>query len=498
MSQINVIPSQKINDAAGGNEALREILLAMANTNNLQTDATNTASGKNVPQQAKATVSYLQGSYVVQIENPGAVAPTSALQAAQAKAGATVSSTIAPVTAIYHQIRAATSPRFSISDSVQVFGSDTGSTQTYWTISNLGSGRFYFQIRSSYDGKNWNLWRNANGGQTITTQPDGVTVEATNNAVFGVFELPGKQLVSFGSGLVSNGNSFGVPEQLYTSAMKAIAGPNGFQAQSSNLAHGIVAENVSLQVPNPQPPTTGPTDYPTVVQMLYQDGLGHQWPGTCNIFAFMYDPLGTNIREETTGDGSWVDITLSGGAHLSIGSGVTNDGAAIGLPSTMPWVSPSTMLSIVSPNVGFSASRQARGITVANIDSGGVLHCQFQDTTDHAWSSTGNWVAIAWTPGLPVETVTGGKWLVLTLPTGSKIAIGGGSGGNGSAFAMPSGFSSLNMLAIATPASADETSHPMAGVYECGILGTTLQLSYNDTEGNFWNGNVNWMAFAWQ
>jgi hypothetical protein len=114
---------------------------------------------------------------------------------------------------------------------VTTFGGTAGSTQTYWTLTNLPAGQYYFQIRSSYDGVNFNLWRNANGGQTVTTQPDGVTVEQVTNGVFGLFELPGAQLVAFGPGLASSGNTFGVPTELYSSAMQAIPGPDGFVPQ---------------------------------------------------------------------------------------------------------------------------------------------------------------------------------------------------------------------------------------------------------------------------
>lgn len=495
MSQTNVIPTQKIQDAAAGNQQLLDLLTALAATSNLTQQVTST-TGKNVPQQVKATVSFLAGNYIVEIQNPGTVSPVSAVQSAQASSGANSGTNNAPVTPIYHQIRAATSPQFNIASNVQTFGGTTGSTQTYWTLTNLGSGRFYFQIRSSYDGINFNLWRNANGGQTITTRPEGVTVEQTTNGAFGLFTLPGQQLVAFGLALASDGDTFGVPAELYTSAMQAIPGPNGFQVQTSNLAHGILNESVSIATGTGA--TSGPPDFPTVVNMTYEDGEGHVWPGTCNIFAFCYDPLGTNVTEQTTADGIWVDFILPGGAHISIGSGVTADGAAVVMPSTMPWVNPASMLSIVSPNSGIDPTRQARGITASMIDASGVMHCQFEDTTGNAWSSTGNWFAVGFSAGLPVETVTGGRWLVLTTPSGTKVAIGAGSGANGSSFGMPAGFTSSQMFAIPTPAGTDATSHPFSGVYSCEITGTTMNYTNVDTIGDFIGGPVNWFAFAWQ
>lgn len=494
MSQNNVIPIQKIQDASAGNEELREILKALATTSNLSQQVTST-SGKNVPQQVKATVSFLKGNYIVEIQNPGAIPATSAVQQAQQTSGQTQADSNASITPIYHQIRCATSPQFNISSAVTTFGGTSGSTQTYWTLTNLPSGRFYFQVRSSFDGINWNLWRNANGGQTITNIPQGVTVEAVTNGAFGLFTLPGQQLVAFGLALASDGGTFGVPAELYTSGMQAIAGPNGFQIQQSNLAHGILKEQISIVTGDA--PQTGPADFPTLVSMVYEDGIPNTWPGTCNIFAFCYDPLGANVTEETTADGVWVDFVLPGGTHLSIGTGVTNDGATVAMPTTMPWVLPATMLSIVSPNSGIDATRQARGITKAAISTGGAMGCQFEDTTGHAWSSTGNWFAIGFTTGVTVATVTGGKWIVITTPSGNKIALGAGKVTSGTAFSLPAGFTSDQMFAIPTPATTVASAHPMAGVYKCEITGTTPMLQYTDTVGNFWGGDVNWLAFAW-
>lgn len=494
MSQTNVVPSQKIEDASAGNQALRDMLTALSATQKMQQQVTST-SGKNVPQQAKATVSFLKGNYVVEIQNPGAVAPASALQAAQATAGATSGTNTQSITALYHQIRVATSPQFNISSQVQTFGGDTGSTQTYWTLTNLPSGRFYFQLRSSFDGVNWNLWRNANGGQTITTQPDGVTVEPTTNAVFGLFELPGHQLVAFGAGLASSGNTFGVPQELYTSAMQAIPGPDGYVPQPSNLAHGLASNSITL-VGNTEA-VSGPPDFPTLVTQQYQDGEGHQWAGTASIFAFCYDPLGTNVTEETIGGCVWVDFVLPGGAHLTVGSGVTPDGVDISLPSTMPWVTPGTLMSIVSPAVGLNPDVQAHGISNASID---VLkmNCGFSDGGSVRWGASGNWMAVSVSEGYPLSAVANGQWIVISLPSGTKIAIGAGNAASGVAFGMPSGFTTDKMLSIATPASVNDSGHPMAGVYSCGITGSTGVLQYNDTENNFWDGRYNWMAFSWQ
>lgn len=500
MSQNNVIPTQKINDAAAGDkEAMREILRALANTTNLQTTAGNTGT-KNVPQQGKALVSFLQNNYVVQIFNPGATTPTSAIQAAQATQGATSSTNIAPVTAIYYQIRVATSPRFSISDNVQTFGGDTGSTQTYWTLTGLGSGRFYFQFRSSYDGVNWNLWRNANGGQTITHGIEGVTQEAVDNATWAAFTLSGDQLVAFGEGFTINGGTFDVATGLYTSAMLAIPGPNGF-TQTGNLSHGIKDNTITQVIPNPPPALSAPADYPNLVTEDYRDGPGNVWSGSANIFGFAFDPLGTNQTTYTTAAGRWVVFTLPGGAQMAVAMGTQNNGTPIDIPAALTWFSATEILGVVTPQGAFASTNEAHGVNEADFRiSGGTVipWATFEDGSGNIWGDTVNWFLVAFSSGVVLTALTGGKWAQFTLPDGTKVAIGSGQIASGSAFALPAGFTASKMVSFASPATFNDTGHAMSGVSSCYISGTTPFLAYQDGANNFWDGDCAWISFCWQ
>lgn len=391
MAQNNVVSNQKITAAAAGDKvALREILESLTSNTVNQQQATSTGAGVNVPQQAKATVSFLAGNYVVEIQNPGTVTPTSALQAAQAGAAQNSQTNLGPIVSIFHQIRAATSPNFSISSGVTTFGGTTGSTQTFWTISNLAAGQYYFQIRSSFDGVNWNLWRNANGGQLINSRPEGVTVEAATNTAWALFALPGQQLVAFGAGLVPDQGTFGVPSDLFTSAMAAIPGPNGFQHQSSNLAHGIIEESVKLVTPTDTSGLIGVPDFPPLVTMQYKDGVGNVWSGNCNLFTFACDPLGKNVKILSTPQGTWYVFTLPGGAKLAIASGTLNDGDTLDVPAGLGFaVAAANSIAQVTPLSGYSAGTQAHGINISNFDAGLVAHINFRDGGATIWSSTG-------------------------------------------------------------------------------------------------------------
>lgn len=490
MANNSILTPQKINDAAGGNEALREILKSLATTTQLQSTVTNVA-GKNVPPQAKATVSFLQSAYVVQIQLPGVSSPISRLQAAQATENATAATAVTPITAVYNQIRVATSPRFSISDTVQTFGGDTGSTQTYWTLTGLGTGRFYFQIRSSYDGVNWNLWRNANGGQTITKGISGVTVEQVKNAVWAAFTLPGDQLCAFGAGFVNNGDNFEAATDLYTSAMAAIPGPNGF-LQTGATSHGINENLIGIIPPVPPPALSGPANYPAVLNQTYIDAGGHTWPGSANIFGFAWDPQGTNVEVS----GNWVIITLPGGARMAVSQTLTVSGSTLTPPAGFL---PADMLAVCSPDSAFDASHSAHGVHQATVDSAGLVTCTFSDESGHIFGGATNVFAIAFTPGVVFQSLTGGRWVVFTLPSGTQVAIGAGQIANGLAFDLPSGFTTDNILSFATPATFNGTGHSMAGVEACSIAGATATLTYEDPgSSNFWDGNVAWFAFAWQ
>ena len=220
----------KIIAASKGNPDLLEVLQQVQSADQQQKAVTGTTPvpqpgtgirnpAAPIPAQATGEVSLLGTSYVVQITNPGAVNPISALQASQAAGNATALTPLRPVTPIYHQIRSSTSPAFNVNSNTQTFGGNTGSIQTYWTLTGLGSGTWYFQFRSSFDGINFNSWRNANGGSAIGGLINEVTEENTGNANWALFTAPGKMVMGIGEGFCSDGQTFDLAQQLYSSAM---------------------------------------------------------------------------------------------------------------------------------------------------------------------------------------------------------------------------------------------------------------------------------------
>ncbi len=426
----NVVPNQKITQASGGNQYLKEVLSSLAQNTTVTQQVTNVAT-KNAPPQCRAQVSLLNGSYVVEIQNPGTLLPTSALQAAQNGNAPTANVAITP---LYHQIRCANTPRFSVAANVQTFGGTTGSTQTYWTLQ-LAAGQWYFQIRSSYDGTNFNEWKNANGGQALNAPPETVTVQPANNATWGAFALPGGQAVAFGAGFLPDLQSYGLPDNLYTSAMQSIASPNGF-TEYGHPMHGISANIVNAEIPVSNVGLLGPPDYPTSVPMKYRDGSGNIWPGSSNVFAFCFDPLGPNVARFFYATGTWGVFEMPGGWQLAVGSGQVADGTVVTVP---PGFVSADMISVVSAASFNDTGHPAHGISQAYMDAAGRVHVQYADGSGNHWNGNGNWMAVAWSPGVPIATVQGGRFVVFTLPGGRLAAIGGGQVTSGTPFGLPTG-----------------------------------------------------------
>jgi hypothetical protein len=502
------ISQQKIDSAVQGNSAsLREVLNQISQatvetqtvTGTLASSTTPNSSAP-VPPQATGTVSLLEKSYILQIVNPGATSPISSIQAAAAGQAATATTNLQAVKSIYHQIRASTSPAFNVNSNTQTFGGDTGSSQTYWTLTGLGTGRWYFQFRSTYDGVNFNTWKNINQGTSISE----ITVEAEANAVWAVFTLPGDETIGVGQGFGADGDVIGLPQNnLYTSAMFSLVTPNGFNTEPPQVTN-IATSEIVLQEPTGPLVATGVLDYPALISMKYGDRNFPQslYSGNANFFGIAFDPTGDNTTVYDSSDGisSWVVITLPGGAKIAFGSGQTPDGDDIYVPTQTPWITASNLLIIPTIQGGGGSGNGAHGVKYCYL-TGLTMSAEYDDFSagSDTWAGVGNWLAVAWTPGLITETVTNGEFLIINLADGNKIAFGAGAvAASGSSFGLPAGFNSNQMCAIASPNSqVGSGSNVMHCVANCNISGTTCTLIYIDGSGNSWSGAVNWFAFCW-
>lgn len=513
MSAGPTISFQKILAASQGDStALREVLDSVTqvsaqvqNVTGTTPTAGTTGSSVNpsapVPAQATGSVSVLNKNYIVQLVNPGGTSPISQIQAQQAAGTATALTSLQPVKAIYHQIRASTSPAFNVNSNTQTFGGNTGSAQTYWTLTGLGSGTWYIQFRSSFDGINFNQWKNANSGNALGGLVSEVTTTTETYSEWALFALPGSETMGIVEGIVPDQGIMGIPSgnNLYSSGLFAIAGPDGF-TPNGNGVYGAVTCDVDLQVPtNGTPAATGILDYPVEIRMQYGStpGGGYLSPGTAAVFGFCFNPAGENVTLYTEGGTSWAVFRLPGGARIALGQGRNQDGDNIWLPP-VSWIDPSRMMSIVSLTGATPADGNViTGWGQAQI-AGRILQAKYlHDDGNFGSGQPANWLAVAWQQGTSVSIVGGFPFLEISLQGGHAVVIGAGSAPENSTVELPAGYSDAKMLSIATPAGSDNSGNHLRGVSQCSLLGLTPYLVYTDNN-NQWTGPTNWMLTAWK
>lgn len=496
----------------GDSAALLEVLGQLATTTTQQQAVTGTTPKNNVvagqpnssapvPPQATGSVSILGGAYVVQIVNPGGQSPISAVQSAEAAGNPNLNSPVQPQKAIYHQIRASTSPAFNVNSNTQTFGGNTGQIQTYWTLTGLGSGTWFIQFRSSYDGINFNRWRNANSGNALGGLVNEVTEENAGNSEWALFTLPGNLITGVGAGIVADQEQFGLAEQVYSSGMIAIAGPNGFPPQGNGVS-GFTLSDVDIVEPaTGLAGVVGVPDFPVEIrcQMAIADGFSLS-PSFANVFAIAFDPTNENVTlyEEPGGTTVWAVLRLPGGARIALGQGKNLDQTQIWVPPALTWIDPSRMMSICSltdtpqdqaPVTGFGQNQLSGLVAAGNYlhDSGHLGAAGIQSV---------NWMAIAWQQGTDVQTINGFPWLKIQLQGGHAMFLGAGQSASGTPVVLPTGCSFDNSLSICTPGGSDNSGNHMRGIQQCAMLFSAPWLVYTDNSST-WGGNVNWLIAAW-
>lgn len=480
---VSAVPTFNIEEASGGNAALRNLLTQLAQQAGTQI-AKTTTSNKPAPKQATATVTFSNPFYVVDITNPESQSAASTQQAAQQTAAASIGAN-ANLAIIYNQVRVARSKLFDAASDVQTYGGDSGTTQTQFVIPGLDSSLgWYFQVRSSFDGNTWNQWKTINSPADVNA--NGVSLQPVANGSYAMFELPGSQTVGFGvmvqfdQSTVVSGPGTSLQDSV------GIVGPNGF-TDTGHHAHGINAAGIDVN---------------GVVSMSYADNDSNVWSGSGNCLLFGWGSTGQSAKAVAVSGGNFIVLTLPGGNKIAIGSGKVASGSAFGLP---PGFSSSNCMAICSPASTYSTDDSAHGISEASV-SGTTCTIGYSDNSGGNWSGDALWFAIAWSPALQANlvSVSDGQYLILHTPSGD-IAIGMGSCASGSAIPLPSGYSFLEdgdivkAIAFASPASYQETGNDMHGVQLCSVNqnGVTI-LVYEDGEGNQWSGNVNWFCMAWK
>jgi len=507
-------PTQKMVEAAGGNAALLELLQQISQATAATQFATRTvplggsaqtkAATAPVPGQGQGTVSVLAGVYTVQIVNPGSSSAVSQIQKNLAVENGGTLASLQPTAPIFHQIRVSTSPAFNVNSNTQTFGGDKGSTQTLWTLTGLGSGTWYVQFRSSYDGINFNLWRNTNGGAALGRLVDQVTLESAGNAEWALFSMPGKLVVGVGAGIVADAEIFDLATQVYSSGMFAIATPAAASMNNAGI-YGVTLCDVNVVVPSGPSGITGIPDYPVEVRMQY-GSTSQLSAGNANVFAIAFDPTNENVtlyEQGGTNGAVWASFKLPGGARIAIGQGKNADGTSIWKPSALTWLTSSNMMSICSMTGATSSASVASGVNACAL-SGFTMNASYQNTSGGSYSGTANWLAIAWQPGVDVQTVNGFPFISIQLQGGHAVMFGAGVTAQNGLITFPTGYSYQQMLGICSPANTVSSGgrfwHSVAECDFGGFVGPEPTTWYQDGQWSTgdWGGSTNWLIALWK
>lgn len=103
------------------------------------------------PSPVRFSVTAANGVFTVLVVNPQDIQPAS-MALARAKITKGSNPSLSPV---MHNLQSGTDTNFNSSSNLTDYGI---SSQTSWNISSPGAS-FYWRIRSSFDGQNWNAWQ---------------------------------------------------------------------------------------------------------------------------------------------------------------------------------------------------------------------------------------------------------------------------------------------------------------------------------------------------
>lgn len=218
----------------------------------------------------------------------------------------------------------------------------------------------------------------------------------------------------------------------------------------------------------------------------------------------LINPLATTVNPNATtlepvAGGQWAGITLLGGQQVGFGIGQLANGLEI---QTADGVLMANTIGVAAPAGYGDTGFEVYGIAECDINALGVVTLTYTDNGAHLWTGNANYLTFGWAVGAQniseQKTADGGEWVVLTLPGGSRIAIGSGKLPYGATFDVPLGFTAANSMGVCTPEVADLSSHPAYGVYQATVVAGVCSLQFADSTGHIWNSSANWFALAWE
>lgn len=190
-------------------------------------------------------------------------------------------------------------------------------------------------------------------------------------------------------------------------------------------------------------------------------------------------------------------IPLAAG-QFAFFTGVGPSGSRFQLPST--GFNPANVLDWAGPAGYMYADHDMETISLCAIDAAFGLSLSYEDGEFNFWTGDVNFACLAWLSS-DVTFASGGlKWLALTLLGGEDILFGQGVvAGDGSfTVALPAGWSTSKMFAVAFPHDGEPTTNHVHFVGAYVDSSQVVHLNFKDGAGNVWHGNAAVLVFAWK
>lgn len=242
--------------------------------------------------------------------------------------------------------------------------------------------------------------------------------------------------------------------------------------------------------------------------------------------SYMYDSsldtqAGWNdVPGSDPGGGETDTITTTDSAFVFL-SGVLPSGGSFQLPSginqanSLSWASPQGFLGLTMPGAWDGPAGYVPGVGfypmqyIQSCEVDSALRCLLQYTNggytsqtmskNQTWGGPVGYFCFAWRNSSSVTVTTIGTmtYVSFTLPNGEKICFGQGIIADGASFALPAGFTSDKMFAIAMIHDGNANGTRAAGAVTASITGMTVALRYTNNSTS-WGGNASVLVFAWQ
>ena len=204
---------------------------------------------------------------------------------------------------------------------------------------------------------------------------------------------------------------------------------------------------------------------------------------------------------EPGNDSSYTLIDLADG-EAAFFSGTGADQSTFSMPNA--GFNPANLLAWSSAQGYIEANHQLHLIERCDVDANRKLYLTYADgmqSQSNRWHGDSNFLALTWRSrnSVAVSTIGAMTFVTLTLLGGELVCFGSGIIQDGAGFALPAGFTTAQMSAIAFVNGGQEIGDNDAHGFRAYIdVAGNLHVDYQDGENNIWHGPARVLVFAWQ